>query len=319
MKTITNILFDTVSGRLRSGWRVMVYLGLLISPIFLRSLLGTGTSQPSEPFDVGPGMVFNYLLMVIWTLLVSWGCLIILDRERLDSLGLWLAPGWWRDAWRGLIGGTLMVSGVTLIQIIAGGSRPGLNPYWSTGGAIDAAALRHTLLETGWTILMLLLAALFEELLYRGYAFQTLLRGVHPVVPLAILSSLFGLSHWGNPNSSFFSTLNTILAGIWLSLAYLKARNLWLPTGLHLGWNIALGPLFGLPVSGRLIPTHPVLITTSTTPEWLTGGAYGSEGGAAATIALLLAIAFILKRRPLTKPVSPTTVESGQGESLRSP
>ncbi|MFM8393962.1 MAG: type II CAAX prenyl endopeptidase Rce1 family protein, partial [Acidobacteriota bacterium] len=212
---------------------------------------------------------------------------------------LWLGRGWWRECGRGLAGGLIMVTGVAVVQIIVGGSRPGPNPYWSTGGAIDSAALRHTLLETGWTILMLLLAALFEELLYRGYAFQTLLRSVHPVVPLAILSSLFGLSHGGNPNSTFFSTLNTILAGIWLSLAYLQARQLWLPTGLHLGWNLALGPLFGLPVSGRLIPAHPVLITTSSSPEWLTGGPYGSEGGAAATIVLLLAILYIIKKRPI--------------------
>ncbi|MFN7624935.1 MAG: CPBP family intramembrane glutamic endopeptidase [Acidobacteriota bacterium] len=314
---ISKILFDNQSKRLRSGWRVVVYLGLLISPLIVRSMLGSQSDSPgSTPgsFDVGPGMIFNYLLMVIWTLLVSWGCLVVLDREWLDSLGLACRPGWWIQLGRGLGGGLLMVAGVVLIQIIVGGSRPGLNPYWSKGTGVDETALRHALFETGLTLLMMLLAALFEELLYRGYAFQTLLRGVHPLVPLALLSSLFGLSHLGNPNSTFFSTLNTILAGIWLSLAYLEVRNLWLPTGLHLGWNLALGPIFGLPVSGRLIPAHPLLITTSTAPEWITGGAYGSEGGAAATLALLAAIVFILRRR------AASTVPAGSDAAgLRSP
>jgi membrane protease YdiL (CAAX protease family) len=150
--------------------------------------------------------------------------------------------------------------------------------------------LRHSLTETGWALALLILAAFFEELLYRGYAFQTLLRGTHPVLPVSLLSVLFGLSHLGNPNSTPFSTANTILAGIWLSLAYLRSGNLWFPAGLHLGWNVVLGPVLGLPVSGRLIPAHPLLLSSSIEPGWLTGGGYGSEGGAAATVVLLVAI-----------------------------
>lgn len=306
---IVKIVFDTTSGRLRSGWRVVIFIGVLILPLALFARPRDESSQVAAPFDVGPGMVFNYLMMVIWTLLVSWGCLKFLDREGLASLGLSLRPGWWRRSWQGLAGGVIMVGVVVLVQIASGGSRPGLNPFWWTGSGIDQSALQHTLIETGLTILLLMLAALFEELLYRGYAFQTLLRGVHPIVPLAILSTLFGLSHAGNPNSTPISTLNTILAGIWLSLAYLYARDLWLPTGLHLGWNLALGPILGLPVSGRLIPAHPVVVTSSATPVWLTGGDYGSEAGAAATFVLIVAIIYILRS------VGRQTAGTGPGRS----
>ena len=45
----------------------------------------------------------------------------------------------------------------------------------------------------------------------------------------------------------------------------------------------------GVPVSGinRIAPA-PVLHAFNAGPDWLTGGAYGIEGGAACTIALLV-------------------------------
>jgi hypothetical protein len=41
------------------------------------------------------------------------------------------------------------------------------------------------------------------------------------------------------------------------------------------------------------MPRYPLFITSSDGPVWLTGGSYGSEGGAAATIALIIAIIVI--------------------------
>jgi len=75
---------------------------------------------------------------------------------------------------------------------------------------------------------------------------------------------------------------------VWLAIAYLRTRSLWLPFGLHWSWNWTQASLLGLPVSGinRVAPT-PVLHAFNAGPDWLTGGAYGIEGGAACTIALL--------------------------------
>lgn len=293
---MTKILLDQTTNRPRSVWRVFVFLLLLLSPWFISQLLVTGTKATGSTAadEVRLSMILNYLLLSGWVFLVTWLCLVWLDGERLGSLGLGFSNEtgniFWNQFRGGLLVGTAMVTLIVLIQIIGGGSRLELNPSWQVSGMIDRAALHHSTEETLLTVGLMAIAALFEELLYRGYAFQTLLRGVHPVVPIVILSTLFGLGHWGNPNRTLFSTANTVLAGVWLSVAYLRSRNLWYPTALHLSWNVTLGPLFGLPVSGRLLPAHPLLLTSSGSPVWLTGGSYGSEGGAAATVVLIGAI-----------------------------
>jgi hypothetical protein len=152
-------------------------------------------------------------------------------------------------------------------------------------------------------LVVLILAGAFEELVYRGYAFQTLLRDLPEFTPILLFSIFFGLAHWNNPSRTFFSTANTVLAGVWLSMAYLRTRSLWFPTALHGAWNWMMGAFFGLPVSGLRIPEHPILASTSDAPFWLTGGSYGSEGGAAATIVLVIAIAVAQRARWLS--VSP--------------
>ncbi|MEY4168394.1 MAG: hypothetical protein RIR52_2218 [Acidobacteriota bacterium] len=315
---IEHILISRESGRLRSGWRVMIFLlALIVPPSLWRTQDEAGESGSAASvaahLEVGIDQVLNYLPLVIWVLIVSWGCLALLESQGLGALGLRVRAGWWRDFQRGLLMATLMVFAIFLLQALAGGSRLTPNPYWWPNRTLEAPALRHALAETAWALLMLTLAAFFEELLYRGYAFQTLLRGTHPLVPITILSALFGLSHLGNPNSNALSTANTILAGIWLSVAYLRSRNLWFPAGLHLGWNIALGPVLGLPVSGRLIPAHPLLLSSSASPVWLTGGEYGSEGGAAATLVLIGAIFIIGRRQRWPIKQTPTSDQSTDG------
>jgi hypothetical protein len=82
---------------------------------------------------------------------------------------------------------------------------------------------------------------------------------------------------------------------------------LWLPLGLHWSWNWAQASLLGLPVSGinRLAPA-PLLRAVNSGPEWLTGGAYGIEGGAACTIALLISTLIIWRTKLISSADGPT-------------
>jgi hypothetical protein len=107
----------------------------------------------------------------------------------------------------------------------------------------------------------------------------------------------FAIGHLWNPNVAPVITFaNTAVAGVWLALTYLRTRSLWFPLGVHWSWNWALGSLFGLPVSGLRIGS-PLLQATDLGPAWLTGGQYGIEGGAAASIALVISILFVWKTR----------------------
>ncbi len=117
-------------------------------------------------------------------------------------------------------------------------------------------------------------------------------------MPIVITSVAFGVMHLFNPNATLFAVANTMLAGVWLGVAYLKTRSLWLATALHAAWNYVMVFVFGLPVSGITMYNEMALMAgRSGTPIWLSGGDYGPEGGAAATLALILSTIVIIKWR----------------------
>ena len=81
---------------------------------------------------------------------------------------------------------------------------------------------------------------------------------------------------------------------MWFSVAYLRFRDLWFVTGMHLMWNWVQGSVFGIEVSGmRGISEHTLLREIDTGPTWLTGETYGIEGGIACTVAILISIVAI--------------------------
>jgi membrane protease YdiL (CAAX protease family) len=138
------------------------------------------------------------------------------------------------------------------------------------------------------------LAAAFEEALVHGYAFQVLVQGSGKRIAVLLSSFLFGAAHLYNPNAGFLAFANTVLAGVWLSSAYLKTRSLWLPTSLHMTWNMSLGFIYGFPVSGITFP-HSLLRITSDGGTWITGGGYGPEGGILTACVLIPATICLLR------------------------
>jgi hypothetical protein len=124
---------------------------------------------------------------------------------------------------------------------------------------------------------------------------QTLDRSGFAWLAILLTSLFFGLVHAGNPSSTLFSTVNTILAGVWFSIAYLKTRDLWFVTGLHMMWNWTQGSIFGIEVSGLTnLASVSLLKEIDSGPTWLTGQTYGIEGGIACTIALIVSTITIL-------------------------
>jgi uncharacterized protein len=149
--------------------------------------------------------------------------------------------------------------------------------------------------DAAYLLTYFVFAAVFEEALFHGYAFQKLLESVGSIPAVSISAFIFGLAHLANPHSGLLAVLNTVLAGVWLGNAYVRTRSLWLPTSLHFSWNFFLGPVYGFAVSG--VPAGRTLMTTSSAgPALITGGAYGPEAGLLCTAVLLGAI--LLSVRP---------------------
>lgn len=137
-------------------------------------------------------------------------------------------------------------------------------------------------------------AAAWEEGLFRGYVLQTLARAGYAWPAVLITAAVFGLGHAANPGSTSISILNTVLAGVWFGVAYLRTRNLWFVWGIHLAWNWAQGSVLGIEVSGlKEISGTPLLVESDMGPRWLSGGDYGIEASLSAAFAILLCTGLI--------------------------
>ena len=289
---------------MRSGWRAAIFIFLLNLPYLIFNMfLKSPETGNSAGIDLSFEMIFTYVISITWVVAVSWFCLKFLERMKLSALGFPLHRDWAADVLKGCLIAASMILSIVLLQIIGGGSRLSFNPVWFTGHGIDWIGVGDITKQIVGALVLLILAGAFEELVFRGYAFQTLLRGAPAYVPILIFSIFFGVAHWGNQGRTLFSTANTVLAGVWLSIAYLRTRSLWFPTALHFTWNWTMGAFFGIPVSGLRIPQQTLLRTSSGDPVWLTGGNYGSEGGVAATVVLIIAILVIWRAKWLS--VSP--------------
>lgn len=131
----------------------------------------------------------------------------------------------------------------------------------------------------------LALAALAEELLFRGYPLARLAVGMGRVPASIALAVPFALAHLWNPEVSVLGLVNIGLAALVLSAAFFTPGGLPAAWGVHLGWNGGLALGVDAPVSGIAFDL-PVLDFTPGAALWLTGGAFGPEGGLAATLAM---------------------------------
>jgi hypothetical protein len=304
--TLVSVFLNPQTHSLRGGWRALVFIFIVALPYWASHLFSArAETGGATVFATDFAMIFVYGGLIAWLVLVSWLCLFWLERLGLAALGYARHQRWLRDVALGLALGVAMMCLVVLLQALGGGARLRLDPDW-----LKAEAL----VDLATASLALLLAAAFEELLFRGYAFQTLLRGAPALVPIGLLSLLFGLAHWSNPNGSFFSTLNTVLAGLWLAVAYLKTRSLWLPTALHFAWNWTMGVVFGLPISGMPLQ-YSLFVASEHGPLWLTGGAYGCEGGVAATLAFVLSTWLLWRARWLAVSPQMRAALAGRGKT----
>lgn len=287
-------IFMNDESELRCGWRVLAFVFvfivaemLLAGFIKVAGILFPALSFISDQRISSEGLDARRVALLyvdaardlIAALISTAICAHWLEHRSLTSVGYKLHRGWFKDFSLGsLLGGCSLAIAVG---------------FSAVAGAVtfNVRAERLGMLFFGLLITFgfFLAAGAFEELLFRGFAFQALTHNLGGAAAIGITAVVFGAAHVGNDNASVFSTINTILAGVWLGLAYLITRSLWLATALHYSWNFAMVFVFGLPVSGfttfngvSWLQGHPG------SPVWVSGGSYGPEAGMCSTVALLV-------------------------------
>ena len=283
-------IFINDFGRLRSGWRLLLYIFAFIAATFLITIalrtvyaVVVAAAPPVPHSDFVFEIIYRIGLLAA-ALVAGYFCARLLEELPWRSLGLTLHQGWFKDLIIGSVIGLAALVVAVAIAMTASGLR------FSLGNAAPLAVSRSMLGSAA----LLFVAALAEEAMFRGYGLQTLSRAKLASLGVLLTSVPFALVHLSNPNVVPVVTfLNTALAGVWLAAAYLRTRSLWLPLGVHWSWNWAMGWIFGIPISGIHLVSNPLLNANDAGPSWLTGGSYGLEGGVACTIALALSTVFL--------------------------
>jgi len=122
-----------------------------------------------------------------------------------------------------------------------------------------------------------------EELMFRGYAFQLLAVKLGKLATMLPMAIIFGAAHIDNLSSTPLSVINTVAWGLLLGYATLKSRGLWLPIGLHYGWNWTL-PMLGANLSGFKMGVTGLRLGAA--ENLVGGGAYGPEASLVLTLLL---------------------------------
>lgn len=162
------------------------------------------------------------------------------------------------------------------------------------------------------TIVLTLLGAIAEELLFRGFIFRVVQAIGGTWIAVGISAIIFGALHGLNHGATITSSIAiAVEAGVLLALAYTATNRLWLPIGLHFGWNFTEGSIFGVSVSGH--QALPSLIRGNLAgPDYLTGGTFGVEASILAVVvcsiaSVLFAIYIIRTKRIVPIPSRQTS------------
>ena len=286
------LIFLTRHGELRPGWRLLLY-------VLITSCIGFVITAPVVILKVATGFLVSVLALAA-ALGGSFVMTRFINKKPFTAIGFSLHPGTFREAGMGLLLGFLMMTGILLIELGTGY----VSLEWRGLGIWDVMWLIAS------AAVFFLVGAVLEEVLFRGYLFQTLIQAITFLPAMVVMAILFALGHMNNPNASTYGIINVGLAAIWLSFAYIKTRSLWLPCGLHFSWNFAQTSIYGFPTSGAEFADKTIVHLTQSGPEWITGGVFGPEGGMLATLALVLCTWYILKSNMLIAPEGIITLDS---------
>ena len=133
-----------------------------------------------------------------------------------------------------------------------------------------------------------------EELMFRAIVIGCLALWMRNAsIIISISAIIFASAHLQNQNVNMLAFVGYFVGGIVYGIGYLRTGSLWLPMGLHLGWNYFQGRVCGFSLSGYQVPDCLILQHAVGSPLW-TGGSYGFEGGVLGLVARLCMLLLIL-------------------------
>jgi hypothetical protein len=270
---------------LRAGWRLLVYLllvvlltvfgGFLAKALHFPEIASTGLTATSMLAKDGLGIL---------AALAAAALMGKLEARPFGLYGLPRAGAFGGRFWQGMALGIAMIAAtIFLIRTFGGFSFGDLALHGSAlwgYAALWAAAF--------------VIVGFFEEFLFRGYAQFTLATGIGFWPAAAALSGGFGMVHLFNPGEDKIGALSVFVIGMFLCLTLRRTGSLWFAVGMHAAFDWGETFLFSVPDSGLIAPGH-LLNSSLHGPAWLTGGTVGPEGSAISFVVVgIAAVLFVI-------------------------
>jgi membrane protease YdiL (CAAX protease family) len=231
---------------------------------------------------VGRAMVAQTIPPLIAASVIGALAMAIFESRGLGDLGL----HWREGTGQNLLTGIAVGAGGAILLILA----PVLAGFAHFGPVPGGIFSGRTAL---FTVALLFCGAAGEEIAFRGFPLQFLIRGYGAWVSIVGIGILFGLLHGFNPGATPLSMANTAGFGMLFGIALLRSHDLWLPIGLHFGWNTAL-PFLGVELSGFTIQVVGYRLVWKAGNIW-SGGTYGPEASLLASTVLVVLFLVVWK------------------------
>jgi membrane protease YdiL (CAAX protease family) len=253
---------------LRAGWRLLLFIAIFVAlSASVRTIVRAfHRPTPNQIQFSAKGIIIGDTSTFLLVLLVSW-IMTRIERRTIADYGLPARKAFGVRFWQGLAIGFSAVSFLLIgLRILGVFHFDGLGVHgWDIPKY--AALWGAAFLAVGF----------MEEFVFRGYALFTLSTGMGFWPSAVLMSSLFAFAHYFNPNETWAGLIQVFLWGMMACIALRRTGNLWLPIGLHAGWDWAETCFYGVADSGQVAPGH-LLNTGFSGPPWLTGGVAGPEG-----------------------------------------
>jgi uncharacterized protein len=265
----------------------VVLVGCFMGLVFWGAVsLGGDAFYSKLPFRIGVEIALTFATLIPLALMAHF-----VDRRRRASLGF-------SSRVYDLLTGTIIGASILCVPIgaLLATDAARIEPHL---GALSAQALAIGLVVCFFNVVT-------QEALVRSYMFQELWAKYGAWVATAVTTIIFVAIHAApisRGTQGLIAGANILLASLLLSLAYVRTGQLWLPIGIHLGWNGLQGPVLGINVTGNdLAFGHWSVFSFPGHPLW-TGGDMGVEGGLAGLIGPLIGIGIVmLAFKPQPKP-----------------
>ena len=282
--------FVAEDGRPHPPWRILGFLLIVVACVVVTTLTLRPFFQPLHQIT-GIGGTGAAYTATIALLLAHWMTFESFDKRSWSFVGLGREQAAPKTLLSGVALGAAPIALASLVLLGIGF----MAVRDATPGSWLASAVKM--------LLMLLPAALYEELLMRGYAFATLREWLGPAAAVTLTSVTFGLLHAANPGSTYTPLVVVTLAGAYLAIILIATKSLWAAWLAHATWNFVQAGVLHVPVSG-LPMARPNYELVETGPDWMTGGDWGPEGGVMAAAAILASCVFLYWRHNRHKPTN---------------